>query len=288
MEERIAAPAAPVAEEVGQLYDRMTGIAADFLGDDAQLGYNAHLGYWDTPDSELTYDEATDRLTDVMLERLRIGAGGRLLDVGCGVGAPAVRIARLTGASVTGISVSGEQIARAEALARETPFPDRLDFRLADAMELPFPDASFDAVMALESMCHMPDRMQVYREMRRVLRPGGRIVATDFHGRSASPSPDRLALQQTMGSTTVRIDDYPQLIRTSGLRFLELRDITDETLPRSFAFLAERAEQLRFEFDDTEAACFYNPQSVIDVPALGYLLVVAQRPLVGAPRPLDD
>jgi O-methyltransferase StaMB len=278
MEDRTTAVTAPVAEEVGQLYDRMTDLAVDFLGDDAQHGYNAHLGYVDTPESELGYAEATDRLTDVMTQRLRIGAGSRLLDVGCGVGAPAARIARLTGADVTGISVSREQIARADTLARETALEDRLVFRHADAMRMPFADASFDAVLALESMCHMPDRVQVLREMRRVLRPGGRIVLTDFFGRSASPSPDRRALQQTMGSTTVRIDDYPQLLRTANLRFVEMLDITDETLPRSFAFLAERAEKLRFEFEDTEAACFYNPQSVIDLPALGYLLVVAQRP----------
>ncbi|MYW00625.1 methyltransferase domain-containing protein [Streptomyces sp. SID3343] len=146
MEDQATASTVPVAEEVGQLYDRMTGLAVDFLGDDARCGYNAHLGYWDTPESELTYDEATDRLTDITTERLRIGAGSRLLDVGCGVGAPAARIARRTGAHVTGISVSREQIARADVLAREASLGDRLDFRLANAMELPFADASFDAV----------------------------------------------------------------------------------------------------------------------------------------------
>ncbi|MYW06300.1 methyltransferase domain-containing protein [Streptomyces sp. SID3343] len=277
MEDQATASTVPVAEEVGQLYDRMTGLAVDFLGDDARCGYNAHLGYWDTPESELTYDEATDRLTDITTERLRIGAGSRLLDVGCGVGAPAARIARRTGAHVTGISVSREQIARADVLAREASLGDRLDFRLANAMELPFADASFDAVLALESMCHMPDRVQVLREMRRVVRPGGRIVWTDFY-RRVSTTPARHALQRTMGSTTVLLDEYPPLLQASGLRFGEMLDITDETLPKSFAFLAERAEKLRFEFEDTEAACFYNPQSVIDVRALGYLLVVARRP----------
>lgn len=267
----------PVAEEVGRMYDRMTLLAADFLGADPSRGFNAHLGYWDTPQSEFTFDEATDRLTDVMTERLRLDAGCRLLDVGCGVGAPAVRIARRTGAEVTGISVSREQVARADALAQSADLRDRVSFQQANAMELPFEDASFDAVFALESMPHMPDRAQVLRELRRVLRPGGRIVLTDFH-RRRSPAPDVHPLQRTMGSTIAQVDEYPPLLRASGLQFLEMLDITEETVGRSFAFLAAQAEQLRLKLEDPEATCYFNPQAVIDVPLLGYLLVVARRP----------
>ncbi|WP_075731647.1 class I SAM-dependent methyltransferase [Streptomyces acidiscabies] len=264
---------APVAEEVGRMYDRMTLLAADLAGGD---GFNAHLGYWDTPDSALTYDEATDRLTDVMTDRLRIGAGSRLLDLGCGVGAPAVRIARRTGAEVVGISVSGEQVARARQLAAQ--LPGQVAFEQADAMQLPYDDDSFDAAFALESMPHMPDRPHVLREVRRVLRPGGRVVLTDFFRRPA-PSDGARALHETMGSTSARLDDYPALLRAAGLEFVEMLDITDETVPRSFTELAERARALDLPPDDTEARCYFDPQAVIDPALLGYLLVVARRPL---------
>ncbi|MFE4973675.1 methyltransferase domain-containing protein [Kitasatospora sp. NPDC056651] len=277
MDDQMTAPAGPVPEEVGQLYDRMTLLAADLLGDDTGHGYNAHLGYWDAPHSDLTYDEATDRLTDVLAGRLRIGAGSRLLDVGCGVGAPAVRIARLTGAEVTGIAVSREQVARADALAHTTGLRGQVSFRQADAMDLPFDDASFDAVLAIESMPHMPDRGRVLREMRRVLRPGGRTVLTDFH-RRRSPTPTAHPLRRVMGSTTVPVDDYPAILRAAGLEFVEMLDITDETVPRSFAALAEQAKRMRLEAEDIAAQCYFNPQSVIDVDLLGYLLVVARRP----------
>jgi cyclopropane fatty-acyl-phospholipid synthase-like methyltransferase len=108
-------------------------------------GNNLHVGYWDNPDSEVPFDEAADRLTDVMTEKLKIGAGSHVLDVGCGIGGPGVRIAQLIGARVTGISVSQEQIRLANSLAESAGVAERVVFQQANVMELPFPAQSFDA-----------------------------------------------------------------------------------------------------------------------------------------------
>jgi cyclopropane fatty-acyl-phospholipid synthase-like methyltransferase len=69
----------PVPEDVGRLYDEYAALC------DVTVGENLHFGYWDTADSAATLAEAAHRLTDVLADRLRVTAGQRLLDVGCGV-----------------------------------------------------------------------------------------------------------------------------------------------------------------------------------------------------------
>jgi SAM-dependent methyltransferase len=143
-------------------------------------GDNFHFGYWEGPGDTSSVEEATDRFTDLLVERLRVGPGDRVLDVGCGVGKPAVRLASATGATVLGITVSVEQVEQGNERARAAALSERVSFQYADAMDMPFEDGSFDAVLALESIMHM-DRPTVLREVARVLRPGGRWVFSTTH-----------------------------------------------------------------------------------------------------------
>lgn len=166
-------PVHPTPDEVGAYYDLMGPFYATLWGD------NIHVGYWTGPDDTSSNIEAQDRLTDLLIEKVHLAAGQTLLDVGCGVGRPAIRLSRRTGSSVTGITVSADQVARATRLADQNGVADRVRFQRADATMLPFDDASFDAAWAFESLLHMPDRMRVLREIWRVLRPGGRFVLTD-------------------------------------------------------------------------------------------------------------
>ncbi|MGB6162854.1 MAG: methyltransferase domain-containing protein [Pseudonocardiaceae bacterium] len=269
---------APVPDEVGHHYDRFALTAATKPGD------NLHAGYWDDPDSEVPPDEATDRLTDVMAEKLKIGAGSHVLDVGCGVGGPGVRIARLTGARVTGISVSQEQVRLANSLAESTGLSERAVFQQENAMELPFPAQSFDAVIALESIPHMPDRGQVLAQICRVLRPGGRLVLTDLFERAPIPAAKQPTVDRFHNyfmSTMAQAEDYPPMLRRAGLWFEEILDISEQTLRRSFIWLSGRMNQaqpdLEAMFGD-EIAGRFDVADMVDVPEFGYLMVVAKRP----------
>ncbi|HEU5214965.1 MAG TPA: methyltransferase domain-containing protein [Gaiellaceae bacterium] len=113
-------------------------------------------------------------------ERLELDAGSRLLDVGCGSGGPALRLAELTGARVVGIDLLEEGIATATRLAAERRLADKARFVRVDAgASLPFGDGSFDAVISIDVMCHLPSRLDILREWHRVTAPGARILFTD-------------------------------------------------------------------------------------------------------------
>lgn len=94
-------PAGPPASDLMADYYRL-------LGELLQMawGDNFHLGYWEGPDDTSSVQEATDRLTDVLAARLRVGPGSRVLDVGCGIGSPALRVAATTSAGVFGITTT--------------------------------------------------------------------------------------------------------------------------------------------------------------------------------------
>ncbi len=114
----------------------------------------------------------------------RLKPGESVLDVGCGTGTLALAAKRCVGAmgTVYGIDASPEMIARADKKARKAGL--ELVFQNGAAQALPFPDAQFDAVLATMMLHHLPSgaREQLAGEMRRVLKPDGRVLAVDFGG----------------------------------------------------------------------------------------------------------
>ncbi|MER5651064.1 methyltransferase domain-containing protein [Streptosporangium sp. NPDC002524] len=119
--------------------------------------------------------EATERMSDFVLARLGAGEGSRVLDVGCGTGRPAVRLARTLGARVVAIDIDREALRDGAEHAAARGVAETVRFRHVDALDLPFADAAFDAVLACEVTPYL-DIAAFYRSVARVLRPGGRLV----------------------------------------------------------------------------------------------------------------
>jgi len=216
------------AESVGAYFDLITDEGRLFYGD------SFHLGYFPRGDESLR--EALDAHTDLVAELARVRAGGRVLDVGCGLAAPALRIARRYGCRVTGINISREQVRQGRELIAARGLSGRIVIQRGDARALEFPDGSFDAIVCLEAagdICvSKADKGRLVDELFRVLRPGGHVGFSDLALRTCpSPAEDRVFRAVLYHSGAELVTDWPAIFVRHGFRVVECRDIISETLP---------------------------------------------------------
>lgn len=133
-------------------------------------------------------------LREILLDGLDLRPGERVLEVGCGVGAVLEQLATAEpGLELVGIDLAPEQVATARRRLDERGI--RAELAVADAIRLPFPDASFDRVVMVWVVEHLPDPAAALAEARRVLRPGGRIdlTETDYASFRVSPPDAEIA-----------------------------------------------------------------------------------------------
>lgn len=115
----------------------------------------------------------------------------QVLDVGCGFGGTSRYLAKALGSEshVTGITLSPNQVKRGTELAKEQGVETNVKFQVMDALQMTFPDNTFDIVWACESGEHMPDKKAYISEMMRVLKPGGKFVMATWCQRDDSIVP---------------------------------------------------------------------------------------------------
>jgi len=137
-----------------------------------------HFGYYD--ENVRNHSEALINANRVLAERAGVKAGDHVLDAGCGLGGSSLWLAEHRGARVTGITLVDSQVASARRIAVQRQLNHQVTFVKADYTATLFPDASFDVVWAQESLCHAPDKAAFYREVSRLLRPGGRLIIAEY------------------------------------------------------------------------------------------------------------
>jgi ubiquinone/menaquinone biosynthesis C-methylase UbiE len=116
--------------------------------------------------------QATIRLADLVGFR----GGERVLDIGSGIGGPSRFLASRYDCRVTGIDLTAEFCRVAEMLTRLTGLTEKVSYRQATALDLPFEDLSFDVVWSQNASMNIADRDRLYSEMHRVLKIGGRLA----------------------------------------------------------------------------------------------------------------
>lgn len=264
-------------------YDQLSDLLCRAMGT-----ANIHQGYWPDSDGADTISAASDRLTDLVIEKLGPVDGKTVLDVGSGPGRPALRVAGTTGATVVGIALSRHQIEVATGKAAAENLANRVRFEYADAVDLPFASDSFDAAWAIESLIHMADRPAALREIARVLRPGARLVVSDLALRA---QPDDEQGQGVLAAFTFGaaipapiplLAAYPGLLRDAGFRVVEQLDLSEQ-IRRSYVKAVDGIRSVWPEIlaavgDEAMAEGFVaNIQAFGALPQTGYVLVTAVK-----------
>ena len=222
--------------------------------------------------------------TDRLLEWAALQAGERVLDIGCGVATTAVRLAKECDVEVFAADISPLMRERAERNVKAARVSDRVQVHEADILNLPYDDDTFDCVVA-EAVTMFVDRHRAAKELARVCRPGGRVLATEFYWREP---PTEEARQIFLGEVCpgLRFDSVQEWVEIYG--GAGLTDIRTESGPFAMmtprGFLADEgwhapAVMLRAmtRFSYLRKMAWLMPRMSRAVPYLGYIIVHATK-----------
>lgn len=115
-----------------------------------------------------------------LAHKLELKPGMRVLDVGCGVGGPMRTIARFTESHIVGLNNNEYQIERGKRLNEQAGLSHLCSFMKADFMKVPEDDETYDAIYEVEATCHAPDKVGIYTEIKRLLKPGAMFAGYEW------------------------------------------------------------------------------------------------------------
>jgi SAM-dependent methyltransferase len=179
-----------------------------------------------------------------LAELAGLGPGMKVIDLGGGLGGPARTLAATRGCDVTVVDITPEFCRAGEWLTRSTGLADRVRFHAGDALATPFADGSFDAVWTQHSTMNIADKAGLYREVRRLLRPGGVFAMHEVAAGPVQPVLFPVPWAETAAlSSLIAPERMRQLLAEAGLREVVWRDVTADGM----AFYQERLRAMAAE-----------------------------------------
>jgi len=152
-------------------------------------------------------------------------AGTHLLDIGAGLGGPSRYFARTFGCRVSGVDLSEEYVAVARSLSWRVGLEDRVDYRQASALQMPYADATFDAAYMQHVGMNIADKRRLFREVGRVLKPGGSFGIYDIMRTDDAPLKFPLPWSSSAETSFVEAPtDYRAALSSEGFVVVEERD----------------------------------------------------------------
>jgi len=214
-----------LSEQIQQFYDSSSRLWEQIWGEHMHHGYYGADGKMRKERRQAQID-----LIEEMLSWANVTEAQQILDVGCGIGGSSLYLAEKFGAAVKGITLSPVQADRARERARSSAI--NAQFQVADALNLPFADHSFDLVWSLESGEHMPDKAKFLQECDRVLKPGGTFLMATWCHRPINKVPltidDRKRLAEIYRvyclPYVISLPEYEAIARQIGLQEIQTAD----------------------------------------------------------------
>lgn len=183
--------------------------------------------------------EAMENQYQYIRTALKVTSDDHLVDLGCGTGGAAIRLAQLTGCRVTGITLSEKQISQAEKMAKASGVDQLVSFQRVDFEQpLPFKDHSFTKAFAVEALCHAADKAAVLTEVFRVIAPEGLFLILDGFLRTGNMPPDqeRSYRRCLVGWRVAGLAEKQQFQRdlvAAGFRTVNYQEKSDRVTPAS-------------------------------------------------------
>jgi SAM-dependent methyltransferase len=188
--------------------------------------------------------KSNHREAEAFVERLEVAPGAQVLDLACGTGNLSIPLAR-RGARVTGVDIAPNLLEQARERAREENL--EISFEEGDAEQLPYPDASFDAVVSMFGAMFAPQHELVVAECARVLKPGGMLAMANWTPGSLPGRMFQVTAQHAgapLGVAPPAHWGHPMLVRTRLASLFEMVEM--DLIPMEVDFPGSPAEAVRF------------------------------------------
>ncbi|XP_052180415.1 phosphomethylethanolamine N-methyltransferase-like [Diospyros lotus] len=164
--------------------------------------------------------------TKEFVKRLDLKPGQKVLDVGCGIGGGDFYMAENFDVHVVGIDLSVNMVSF--ALERAIGLNCSVEFEVSDCTKKTYPDNSFDVIYSRDTILHIQDKPALFKSFLKWLKPGGKVLISDYCKSDGPPSPEFAAYIKQRGYDLHTVEAYGQMLRDAGFVEVVAEDRTDQ------------------------------------------------------------